>query len=221
MKFKSFKPMAGKVFVSEIDEGTHITKGGIIITDDLGKDRGIRARWGKVSYIGSDITDVSVGEWVLIEHGRWTQRMKLEIADEEVDLWMIDPDAILLVNDINPSETRIVLGAIKDGIALGSEEKSKPMVYRALHDRVLVRRTIAEGITPGGIIIPDVILEKPAEGHIVTAGNGTRLPNGQSIPLDIKQGDHVMFGKTSGIEVRLDGEDLLIMKEIDIMGVVE
>ena len=95
------------------------------------------------------------------------------------------------------------------------------MKFRPLHDRVVVRRIDAEEKTKGGIIIPDTAKEKPQEGEIVAAGPGARDESGKIVPLDVKAGDRVLFGKWSGTEVRIDGEDLLIMKESDIMGVVE
>src|ERR671933_1530823 len=95
------------------------------------------------------------------------------------------------------------------------------MNFRPLHDRVLVRRVEAEEKTAGGIIIPDTAKEKPQEGEIIAAGPGARDETGKVQPLDVKAGDRVLFGKWSGTEVRIDGEDLLIMKESDIMGVIE
>ena len=95
------------------------------------------------------------------------------------------------------------------------------MSFRPLHDRVLVRRVEAEEKTAGGIIIPDSAKEKPAEGEIVSVGTGTRSDDGKVTPLDVKAGDRVLFGKWSGTEVRIDGEDLLIMKESDILGIIE
>jgi chaperonin GroES len=94
------------------------------------------------------------------------------------------------------------------------------MKFRPLHDRVVVRRIDAEEKTAGGIIIPDTAKEKPQEGEIVAAGPGARDESGKVQPLDVKAGDRVLFGKWSGTEVKLNGEDLLIMKESDIMGVV-
>ena len=94
------------------------------------------------------------------------------------------------------------------------------MAFRPLHDRILVRRIEADSKTAGGIIIPDSAQEKPSEGEIVAVGSGTRGDDGKVTPLDVKDGDRVLFGKWSGTEVRLDGEDLLIMKESDIMGIV-
>ena len=94
------------------------------------------------------------------------------------------------------------------------------MSFRPLHDRVLVRRVEAEEKTAGGIIIPDSAQEKPAEGVIVSVGSGTKAEDGKITPLDVKAGDKVLFGKWSGTEVKLDGEDLLIMKESDILGII-
>ncbi len=94
------------------------------------------------------------------------------------------------------------------------------MAFRPLHDRVLVRRIEADAKTAGGIIIPDSAQEKPSEGEIVAIGTGARNEQGQVHPLEVKAGDRVLFGKWSGTEVKLDGEDLLIMKESDIMGIV-
>jgi len=95
------------------------------------------------------------------------------------------------------------------------------MGFRPLHDRVLVRRVEAEEKTKGGIIIPDTAKEKPQEGEVVAVGPGARDENGALVPLDVKAGDLILFGKWSGTEVKIDGEDLLIMKEADIMGVIE
>ena len=95
------------------------------------------------------------------------------------------------------------------------------MKFRPLHDRVVVRRLEAEEKTAGGIIIPDTAKEKPMEGEIVAAGPGARDETGKLVPLDVKEGDRILFGKWSGTEVKLDGEELLIMKESDIMGIIE
>ena len=92
--------------------------------------------------------------------------------------------------------------------------------FRPLHDRVVVRRVESEAKTKGGIIIPDTAKEKPQEGEIVAVGTGARDESGKLVPLDVKAGDRVLFGKWSGTEVKLNGEDLLIMKEADIMGVI-
>jgi chaperonin GroES len=94
------------------------------------------------------------------------------------------------------------------------------MNFRPLHDRVLVRRVEAEEKTAGGIIIPDTAKEKPSQGEVVAVGPGGRDESGKLIPIDIKAGDRVLFGKWSGTEVKIDGEELLIMKESDIMGVI-
>ena len=95
------------------------------------------------------------------------------------------------------------------------------MNFRPLHDRVLVRRVTAEEKTAGGIIIPDTAKEKPQEGEIVSVGSGTVNEKGEVRPLDVKAGDRILFGKWSGTEVKIDGKDLLIMKESDVLGVVE
>ena len=95
------------------------------------------------------------------------------------------------------------------------------MAFRPLHDRVVVRRLEAEEKTAGGIIIPDTAKEKPMEGEIVAVGPGARDETGKLVPLDVKAGDRILFGKWSGTEVKLDGEELIIMKESDIMGVIE
>ncbi len=94
------------------------------------------------------------------------------------------------------------------------------MSFRPLHDRVLVRRVEAEEKTAGGIIIPDSAKEKPQEGEIVAVGTGIKAEDGKVTPLDVQAGDRVLFGKWSGTEVKVDGEDLLIMKEADIMGII-
>jgi chaperonin GroES len=95
------------------------------------------------------------------------------------------------------------------------------MKFRPLHDRVVIRRAEGDLKSKGGIIIPDAAREKPQEGEVIAAGPGSRDENGKLIPLDVKAGDRILFGKWSGTEVKIDGEDLLIMKEADIMGIVE
>ena len=95
------------------------------------------------------------------------------------------------------------------------------MKFRPLHDRVLVRRLDEEEKTAGGIIIPDTAKEKPQEGEVIAAGAGIKGEDGKLTPLDVKAGDRILFGKWSGTEVRIDGEDLLIMKESDILGIIE
>ena len=95
------------------------------------------------------------------------------------------------------------------------------MKFRPLHDRVVVRRLDAEEKTAGGIIIPDTAKEKPMEGEVIAVGPGARDETGKLVPLDVKEKDRILFGKWSGTEVKLDGQDLLIMKESDILGVLE
>jgi chaperonin GroES len=95
------------------------------------------------------------------------------------------------------------------------------MKFRPLHDRVLVRRVESVEKTAGGIIIPDTAKEKPQEGEVLAAGAGNKAEDGKVTPLDVKAGDRILFGKWSGTEVRVDGEDLLIMKESDILGIIE
>jgi chaperonin GroES len=94
------------------------------------------------------------------------------------------------------------------------------MNFRPLHDRVLVKRVEAEEKTSGGIIIPDTAKEKPQEGEVVAAGSGLKAEDGKVTPLDVKAGDRILFGKWSGTEVKVDGQDLLIMKESDILGII-
>ncbi len=94
------------------------------------------------------------------------------------------------------------------------------MTFRPLHDRVVVKRLEGEEKTKGGIIIPDTAKEKPQEGKIIAVGPGARDESGKLVPLDLKVGDNILFGKWSGSEVKIDGEDLLIMKESDVLGVV-
>ena len=94
------------------------------------------------------------------------------------------------------------------------------MSFRPLHDRVLVRRIDADEKTAGGIIIPDTAKEKPQEGEVVSVGTGARDEDGDRIAMDIKAGDRILFGKWSGVEIKLDNEDLLIMKESDVLGVI-
>ena len=95
------------------------------------------------------------------------------------------------------------------------------MKFRPLHDRVVIRRLSAEEKTAGGIIIPDTAKEKPMEGEVIAVGPGLHDDSGKLVALDVKEGDRVLFGKWSGTEVKIDGEDLLIMKESDIMGIIE
>src|SRR5512136_1804442 len=104
---------------------------------------------------------------------------------------------------------------------IGAEKEQNNMAFRPLHDRVVVKRLEGEEKTKGGIIIPDTAKEKPQEGKVVAVGPGARDENGKLTPLDVKAGDRVLFGKWSGTEVKVDGDDLLIMKESDIMGIVD
>lgn len=96
-----------------------------------------------------------------------------------------------------------------------------PMKFRPLHDRVVIRRAEGDLKSKGGIIIPDTAKEKPQEGEVIAVGPGSRDESGKLVPLDVKAGDFILFGKWSGTEVKIDGEDLLIIKESDIMGIVE
>src|ERR1700761_6198624 len=98
---------------------------------------------------------------------------------------------------------------------------ASPMKFRPLHDRVVIRRITPQEKSAGGIIIPDTVKEKPMEGEVIAAGPGARNEQGALVELDVKPGDRVLFGKWSGTEVKLDGEELLIMKESDLLGVIE
>ncbi|WP_457673181.1 co-chaperone GroES [Thiolapillus sp.] len=95
------------------------------------------------------------------------------------------------------------------------------MKIRPLHDRLVIRRTEEEHTSPGGIVLPDSATEKPIQGEVIAAGNGKILENGEVRPLDVKVGDKVLFGKYAGTEVKIGGEELLVMREEDIMGVIE
>jgi chaperonin GroES len=101
------------------------------------------------------------------------------------------------------------------------EQEVEAMKFRPLHDRVLLRRIDEDTKTKGGIIIPDTAKEKPIQGEVIAVGPGARDEAGKLVPLDVRKGDRVLFGKWSGTEVKIDGEDLLIMKESDILGVIE
>ena len=102
-------PLKGKIFVSHLDEGMHKTAGGIILTDDAVTERGIRPRWAKVALVADDVDYVEVGEWVLIEHGRWTLRTPIDIDGETVNVWMVDPAALMMASDRNHSDDRFSL----------------------------------------------------------------------------------------------------------------
>jgi chaperonin GroES len=110
---------------------------------------------------------------------------------------------------------------MREAITRNAESGRFAMNFRPLHDRVVLRRVESEEKTKGGIIIPDAAKEKPQEGEIIAVGPGGRDESGKLVPLDVRVGDRVLFGKWSGTEVKLDGEELLIMKEGDIMGVLE
>jgi chaperonin GroES len=113
------------------------------------------------------------------------------------------------------------MGSANAHVQLGKEKVGiQPMGFRPLHDRVLVRRVEADEKTSGGIIIPDTAKEKPQEGEVIAVGGGAKSEEGKVTPLDVKAGDKILFGKWSGTEVKIDGEDLIIMKESDILGVV-
>src|SRR6202023_1408537 len=112
-------------------------------------------------------------------------------------------------------------GSVLFGEPGGPEQEGNDMAFRPLHDRVVVKRLEGEEKTKGGIIIPDTVKEKPQEGKIFAVGPGGRDETGKLVPLEVKAGDRILFGKWSGTEVKIDGEDLLIMKESDILGVVE
>jgi len=112
-------------------------------------------------------------------------------------------------------------GSVLFGEPGGPEQEGNDMAFRPLHDRVVVKRLEGEEKTKGGIIIPDTVKEKPQEGKVIAVGPGGRDENGKLTPLDVKAGDRILFGKWSGTEVKIDGEELLIMKESDILGIVD
>ena len=106
-------------------------------------------------------------------------------------------------------------------VALCAGLRKNPIKFRPLHDRVVIRRAEGDLKSKGGIIIPDTAKEKPQEGEVIAVGPGSRDDSGKLVPLDVRTGDLILFGKWSGTEVKIDGEDLVIMKESDIMGIVE
>jgi chaperonin GroES len=120
----------------------------------------------------------------------------------------------------NASECEAIRRAGARFVVSRIKERVTRMSFRPLHDRVLVRRVEAEEKTAGGIISPDTAKEKPQEGEVVAAGAGSKAEDGKVTPLDVKAGDKILFGKWSGTEVKINGEDLLIMKESDILGIV-
>jgi chaperonin GroES len=120
------------------------------------------------------------------------------------------------------TDSALATGSERAGLErFGLDKKGKSMKFRPLHDRVLVRRVEADSKTAGGIIIPDSAQEKPSEGKVVAVGPGLKDENGKSTALDVKKGDKILFGKWSGTEVTVDGEELIIMKESDILGIIE
>jgi|TARA_B100001758_G_scaffold166485_1_gene143742 chaperonin GroES len=112
------------------------------------------------------------------------------------------------------------MGKIKDLVIFFKLKWRKKMKFRPLHDRVLVERIDEDEKTAGGIIIPDTAKEKPSEGKVVAVGSGTKAEDGSVTPLDVKSGDKILFGKWSGTEVTVDGKELLIMKESDVLGII-
>ena len=112
------------------------------------------------------------------------------------------------------------MGKIKDLVIFFKLKWRKKMKFRPLHDRVLVERIDEDEKTAGGIIIPDTAKEKPSEGKVVAVGSGTKTEDGSVTPLDVKSGDKILFGKWSGTEVTVDGKELLIMKESDVLGII-
>lgn len=114
-----------------------------------------------------------------------------------------------------------IAGSVRRNLKNLFVHEENDMAFRPLHDRILVRRLEAEEKTSGGIIIPDTAKEKPQEGEVLAVGPGARDDSGKLVELDVKVGDRILFGKWSGTEIKLDGEDLLIMKESDVMGVID
>lgn len=107
---ESFRPINDNVFVTELDSGPHKTRGGILIPDDNMSERGVRPRWGRVWAIGPDVQDISPGEWVYVEHARWTTAIEIELPDGVVRVWKIDwPDAVLMASDVDPSENAVTV----------------------------------------------------------------------------------------------------------------
>ena len=116
---------------------------------------------------------------------------------------------------------RTAQGETKRGRYFTTFVQEEDMKFRPLYDRLVVRRIEAEEKTAGGVIIPDTAKEKPQEGEVLAVGPGARSENGELVPLEVKAGDRILFGKWSGTEIRLEGEDLLIMKESDVLGILE
>src|SRR5271157_389739 len=128
---------------------------------------------------------------------------------------------VLAVAIYGALETRAERQGFSPRGGVAGQPGAKLMKFRPLHDRIVIRRIEGEEKTKGGIIIPDTAKEKPQEGEVIAVGPGARDESGKLVPLDVKAGDRVLFGKWSGTEVKIDGEDLLIMKESDVMGVIE
>jgi chaperonin GroES len=138
-------------------------------------------------------------------------------------VWPVSAEYRLLVGKKGPLLYQLLRRARPGGARRSKPDKLEKiaMKFRPLHDRVMIRRIDAAGKTTGGIIIPDTAQEKPMEGEIVAVGPGARDEKGNVVPLSVKAGDRILFGKWSGTEIKIDGEDLLIMTESDIMGVID
>ena len=109
VKVSEFRPLKGKVFVTNLEHGDTVTKSGIIITDDNMTNRGIRPRWGKVWAIGAEVEDIEVGEWILIDHGRWTQKINIEMGGEIVSIWSVEyPESVMVASDEEPKSSQAV-----------------------------------------------------------------------------------------------------------------
>lgn len=126
---------------------------------------------------------------------------------------------LLEIFRLRPAAVREVLGQLGQGSGAENGDDGQPLNFRPLHDRVVVRRVDAAEKSAGGIILPDVARENPQEGEIIAVGEGVRDDAGQLVPMNVRAGDRVLFGKWSGAEVKVDGEDLIIMKESDIIGI--
>jgi len=196
----AFRPLHDRVLVRRI-ELAEKTAGGIIIPDTakekpmegeiVAVGSGARGEDGKIQPL-----DVKKGDRILF--GKW--------SGTEIKL---DGEELIIMKESD------VMGVIDNNL------RSDPMKFRPLHDRVVVRRLDAEEKSAGGIIIPDTAKEKPMEGEVIAVGPGARNEQGHIVALDVKAGDRILFGKWSGTEIKLDGEELLIMKESDIMGIIE
>jgi chaperonin GroES len=174
-----------------------------------------RSQWGWNMLPRTDHTWCVMASGAMLLHGKRALQVVQGFQPGHIE-------QILLVSvseDHHLSSTGCIASA---GRSTGIPElRVKPMKFRPLHDRVMIRRVEPEGATAGGIIIPDTAREKPGEGEIVEVGPGARDEKGTLVPLDVKKGDRILFGKWSGTEIKLGGEDLLIMNESDIMGVID